>query len=215
MSSLPVARRDPAPELIATVKASLPATTPLEESFEQFYSRVRVRAVSHAELFIGYDAAQDAVQAATMEIWERWPKMHPEERTDAWFLAGVHFRVIDELRRRRSYVELTDELEEHYADFPRVITVAESNAQKDLERWVDQMIDGMPLRRKEIWSLVRGLGFTYEQAGKTLGISPRTVEVQLRLARDYFLKGLTHGGVELSDETIMKLLPPSTETSHE
>lgn len=203
-----------APKLVATVEPSLPASTPLERDFEKFYNRVRARAVAHAESFIGYDAAQDAVQKATIEIWKRWDSVHPEQRTAAWFLVAVHFRVVDELRRRRRYVELSEEVEEHY-EFPRVVSVAESTVEADLTRWVDQMIAAMPLRRREVWTLVRDHGFTYDQAAQTLGISVPSVHTHLQKARDHFLRRLKHAGVELTDGTIRRLLPPRTETSDE
>jgi DNA-directed RNA polymerase specialized sigma24 family protein len=73
----------------------------------------------------------------------------------------------------------------------------------------------MPLRRKEVFIHVRDLGMTYEEAAEALGISPRTVEVQLRIVRDYFLKALEHAGVVVTDGTMRKLLPPKTGASDE
>jgi RNA polymerase sigma factor (sigma-70 family) len=213
-------QRDPAadaePLLIATVEgdAPLPAETPLERAFETFLRPLLPKAMAHAEYFIGYDAADDAVQRATIEIWNLWTKTLPEYRTPGWFLQKVHLRVLNELERRKPIVELTEELEDD-ADFPRVISVSEATAKKDLERWVDRMIDGMPPMRRHVYILVRELRFPYELAAEMLGISVPSVHTHLQKTRAYFLKGLKRADVELTSETIMKLLPPKTETSYE
>jgi RNA polymerase sigma factor (sigma-70 family) len=204
------------PLLVATVEpeAPLKADTPLEREVEEFFRPLIDVATEHAERFLDYDAAQDAVQTAMVELWFRWSEMLPEERTPAWFLAAVHHRIVDELRRHGRNVALTEEVEEE-PDFPRVISVAEVTVKKDLERWVDGMIDGMPRMRRHVYVLVRELGFSYKEAAETLGISVASVHTHLQKPRAYFLKGLEHADVELTSETILKLLPPETETSYE
>jgi RNA polymerase sigma-70 factor (ECF subfamily) len=204
------------PLLVATVEpeAPLQAETPLEREVEEFFNPLIATATTHAERFLSYDAAQDAVQAAMVELWFKWSEMLPEERTPAWFLAAVHHRIVDELRRRGRNVALTEEVEEE-PDFPRVISVAEVTVKKDLERWVDGMIDGMPRMRRHVYVLVRELGFSYKEAAETLGISVASVHTHLQKTRAYFLKGLEHADVELTSQTIMKLLPPKAGTSNE
>jgi RNA polymerase sigma-70 factor (ECF subfamily) len=214
MDIVPRSRSHEAPKQIAVFDPSLPAEPGREREFEEFYRSVRARAMAHAEYFIGYDAARDAVQKATIEASKRWDKMLPEERTAAWFLTKVHFRVVDELRRRRRYVELTEDVEERY-DFPDVIGVAEATEARDLARWYGEMVAAMPLRRREVWKLVREQGFTYEQTASALGISVPTVVTHLQKARDYFLKGLKHAGVELTEGTIRRLLSAKTGDSNE
>jgi RNA polymerase sigma factor (sigma-70 family) len=214
MDIVPVSRSSDALKEIAVVDPSLKAETPKEKAVEQLFARVRSRAMAHAQYFIGYDAALDAVQQALIEVWGRWEKMLPEERNPAWFLGIVHWRVVDELRRRRRYVELTDEVQEHY-DFPQVIGVAEITEAKDLGRWYAHMVAQMPLRRREVWKLVREQGFTYQQAADTLGISVASVVTHLQKARDYFLTGLEHAGVHLTVGTIRRLITARTESNHE
>src|SRR5438876_3122835 len=147
---------DAEPLLVATVEPDAPlrADTPKEKAFETFYRPLRAPAVSHAEYFIGFDAAEDAVQKASIEIWNLWDKTLPERRTPAWFFTRVHSRVLNELRRRKHLVELTEEMEDD-PDFPRVITVSEASAKKDTERWVDRVIDLMPPMMRHVYTLVR------------------------------------------------------------
>ena len=190
---------------VAIIDPALRADTPKEKDFEELLRRVRGRAMTHAEYFIGYDAAKDAVQKVMIEKYRQWDTMLPEDRTETWFLAAVHFRVVDELRRRRRYVELTDEIEERY-DFPQVIGVSEATEAKDWKRWYDHMVAQMPLRRREVWKLVREQGFTYEAAAKALGISVPTVVTHLQKARDYFLEGMKRAGIVLTPGTLQRLL---------
>jgi RNA polymerase sigma-70 factor (ECF subfamily) len=205
--------RETEPLLVATVEpdAPLPAAPGQERAFEEFLRPLRPKAMAHAEYFIGYDAADDAVQRAMIEIWNLWRHTLPEKRTPGWFLAKVHLRVLNELKRRKHFVELTEDNQ----DFPRVISVAEATAKKDLERWVDRVIDGMAPMRRHVYTLVRELGFTYQEAAETLGISVPTVHTHLQKADAHFLKALKHADVELTSETILKLLPPKAETSNE
>lgn len=211
MSLIP-ARKSAAAQEVAVIEARSIAQTPQERAFADFYERAVTPAVAYAAHFIGRDAAEDVVQSAAIRMWERWDALMPEQRSLRYLMTAVRHDVVRELHRRQAYVELTEELEA-LPEFPRVIVASEATAEEDQLRWLREMLARMPVRRKEVWLLIREFNFTYDEAAEALGISVRTVDNHMQNARAYFEKGLEAAGVRLTSGTFRKLLPAAPAAS--
>ena len=213
--SLTPAKYSHEPNLIAVVEPRSLAETRKERAFVDFYDRVRIPGIAYAEYFVGSDSAADIVQSVALRMWEIWDSLTPDRRSTGYFLRAVRNGIVNVLRDEDRFVELTPELEA-LPDFPTVVVVSEETAREDLLRWMREMIKRMPLRRREVFVLVREFEFTYDEAAQALGISVKTVDAQMQKAREYFEQGLEHGGIRLTKGTIRKLLPsPRTEGSND
>src|SRR5688500_6916808 len=104
MSLVRRADREEVPLQVGVVDAGLVASSPIEHNFADLYRKAHDIAMSDAEWFLEYDAAFDAVHEAALELFERWGKLLPEQKTVPAFRKAVRFRVIDQLRRNNKRV---------------------------------------------------------------------------------------------------------------
>jgi RNA polymerase sigma factor (sigma-70 family) len=169
---------------VAVVDHQLAATTPAERRWADVYERLFPRACRSATRLIGKEAAHDAVQDAMLEVMKVWPNLAPEERTDAFVLRSIRFRVIDELRRQRKLVEYTEELEDSGA----VPVLPAPETPNDLAVVVDHLLSIMPAQRRTICILVYEDGLTIREAADVMGIAFETARTHMKLAHVWLRK---------------------------
>ena len=204
--SLTPAEYSPKPKEVAVGEPAL-AAIEKERAVVALIERVRVPGVAYAQYFVGPDSAEEIVQSVSVRMLERWDSLTPEQRSARYFMKAVRNGVISQLRDEDRFVELNESLES-LPDFPTVVIVSEDTARDDQLRWLHKMIKGMPLRRREVFVLVKEFGYTYDEAAEALGISVKTVDAQMQKAREYLERGAEHGGIRLTTETMRTLLPP-------
>lgn len=204
------------PMLVGVVNPpTLPATTPEEQNFGDFFQRVYVRAVRAASWFLNdQDAAWDAVQTAGLKFFRTWDRLTPEQKTERYFIRAVHHRVIEHLRRERRYVELTEDVEQELADAGELDPPPPTIASEALEvaALIEPIVRRFPVRVREVWMLYREQGFSYADVAETLGIAEPTVRRHMSRAMELFRAGIARAGYRLTDTTVKGLLPPSTPT---
>jgi RNA polymerase sigma-70 factor, ECF subfamily len=181
---MPLLARKTEPELNVAVvpRPSLPAAPGKEEMFAEFHAAVIPVAMDHARRFLSKGEARDAVSDALAEVWVNWTNLTPEQRTPAYVLGAVHYHILKQLRVNKPLVSLDDaetqlsRLAIHEIDTPTRATTA-----GDV---IDEVVDAMPPRRREVFLLVRELRYTYKEVGAMLSMSEGTVNTHMRLAAD-------------------------------
>lgn len=177
--------------------------TPLERSFEDFLKGVHPRAMRHAERFVGYDDATEAVQLCALWMWERWTQLPLESRTAHYFLAAVHHRVIDMRRRQKGHEELPEEDEDVILPDALLVRVHDGEV-LDVEL-LDELVAALPLRQREVWTLVGEQGFSYEECSAELKLAYSTIAKHYTLACVKLRKGLEKAGYVLSGPRVKEL----------
>ena len=201
---------------IGTQSVSLEATSDFEKLVADFYHRVHDRGMIFAEQFLGYHAAEDAVEDALEELIAKWNELLPEERTESLFLTIVYQRVVDRLRRDGRQVEYDDEI--NYSLDSEQSDPASEYDYKELAQACADWIAALSPRKKEVWTLVRELGYPHERAAATLGMSTASVastmyriQLSLRKKVNKLRPDLLPGPLKA-----MKAIPPTTsEADHE
>jgi len=206
-SCLPT-RRPVSQNLLGVVDRQSSAETPVERNFEDFFMRVHARAIAHAERFLDYDDAREAVQMAAVEMWGRWSELRPEQKNAGYFVLAVHNRVTDGLRRQDRYVALTEEHDLAVEVTPPQLEPATD--EMDTADLLSDMVAAMPLRRREVWTLVMEQGLTYEQVAAQLGLRYPTIGRHMSLARETLRKGLLAAGIGISGPSARQMLPSTT-----
>lgn len=169
---------------VAVVDHELPASTPAERSWRAVYERLYPRLCRSAARLIGSSAAHDAVQDGMFEVLKAWPKMSPEERTDAFVRRAVRFRVIDEFRRQQKLVEFTSELEESGA----VPVLPGPEIPSDLAVTVDRVIAAMPPQCRAVCILMYEDGLKIREIAEELGIAFETARTHVKRAHAFLRK---------------------------
>jgi RNA polymerase sigma factor (sigma-70 family) len=196
---------------VAVVDHDLPTSTPAERAWAAVYERLFPRACRSAARLIGKEAAYDAVQDGMLEVLKKWPTLAPEERTDAFVLRSIRFRVIDEFRRQSKLVEYTAELEDSGA----VPVLPAPETPSHLAVIVDQLISAMPPQRRAMCVLVYEDGLTIPQAATELGIAVETARRHMKLAHIWLREHMppVQQGFRLGPGT--RQLPPPTQSGSE
>jgi RNA polymerase sigma-70 factor, ECF subfamily len=170
----------PDEELMARVRAGDGA------AFEAVYRRHKDRVFGYLWRVCGDEAvADDLHQEVFVRLWQardRW--------TSSGSLAGYLLRTARNLSlnqhrnqdtRSRAHLELQ-------ASGTRAPAPDAVLRERDLARRVNEAIDALPERPREVFVLKRDASLTYREIGELLGISPKTVEVHmgkaLRLLRE-------------------------------
>ncbi len=189
--------------LVAAPPPNLPSASDLEleRLFSEAYARLHGRALDHAERFLDRDDARDAVQEVMADLWIRWPRLTPEQRSDEYVFGAVHNNVIDLLKgkgngnvERVSLEDANEELERQAA--LAMETISRGDTAADV---LDLALAVMPPRRREVLLLVKEHAFTYAEAAEALGLSIGTINSHMRLANKDLKTAFTRAGFRIAD----------------
>ncbi len=160
-------------------------------AFEALFHAYHASLCSFAYRYLGArDLAEEMVQEVFLCIWERRHGWDVRTSVRSYLLTAVRNAAISYLRHervaRRREGEIRD-LQQVYPPTPEVRALeAETIAA------VRQAVAGLPERCRQVFTLHREQGLTYAEVAEILGISPRTVEVQIGRALKSLRKHLAH-----------------------
>lgn len=140
----------------------------------------------------GRDGAEDVVQETFIRVWSA-----RNQWTATGSVNGYLYRITRNLalnaRRDESSQRERDEKggrrRSRMRPPRRPDEVLESS---DLRREVQEAIDALPERRREVFVLSRFHGMTYREIAETMGISPQTVANQMSSALSELRERLAH-----------------------
>lgn len=192
---------------------TLPATTPEEQNFRDFFQRVYLRAVRAASWFVDDAAAWDAVQDAGLKFFRTWDRLSPEQKTERYFVKAVHHRVIEHLRRERRYVDLSEDVEQELADAgeldpPPLVIAGEA---LEVAALIQPIVRRFPVRMREVWMLFHDQECSYAETAKELGITEATARRHMGIAMEKVRAGVARAGYRLADTTLKGLASASGE----
>jgi len=126
--------------------------------------------------------AEDCVQELFVSLWNR--RQHLPEIADlkAYMQTAVRYRCIDRIERemiRGGYLEdFTNYMEAHHS----LPSVEEELYARELAANIDQLMDKMPGKMREVFRLSRQEQLTHREIAERLQISEETVKKQIYLA---------------------------------
>lgn len=160
--------------------------------FNQYYGIM----VLYAARFMDTRAdAEEIVQDVFVKFWEKCSSLSPDSSIKSYLYRSVHNSCLNAIKHEK----VKDGYKQH------VIQFLESSYQDDVEfndpdvirNRIHGEIDKLPPRCSEIFKLSRFEGLKYQEIADHLGISVKTVEVQmgkaLKVLREslHDLKGMT------------------------
>jgi RNA polymerase sigma-70 factor (ECF subfamily) len=124
------------------------------------------------------DDAREVVQELFVYLWENKEKINKIDSVQSYVYAALRFNSIRKFNAKtRNRIEITEVPEEEWrVDFQDQIEYAE------LQQAIFKIIDSLPPQCRKIFTMSRFEKLTYQEIADILGISPKTVEVQISKA---------------------------------
>lgn len=132
--------------------------------------------------------AEGLVQEVFVKLWTNRHHIEPSKSLNAFLFTIARNQIYDRLRKllsKRKY------LEELYYSSRESDEQSEKQMEYDeLKEIVDNLVEQLPEKRREIFVLSREEGLSYREIAIRLGISENTVDSQIRKALSYLKENL-------------------------
>jgi RNA polymerase sigma-70 factor (ECF subfamily) len=149
----------------------------LEVLFNYYYPRLYEFSKSFLKLEQGID---DILQEVFIRIWQNRKKIKDPATFNSYIFTITRNLLLNELRSRFNHQNLKDEIRklstgEEYAGFDKT-------QYKELKNKLEQVIEELPDRQKEVFILSRTEGLSHKEIASKLQITTKTVEYHISLA---------------------------------
>ena len=152
--------------------------------YDAYYSYLCGLAVSYIHDF---EEARDLVNDVFLRVWERRALLkHPPL---PYLISGVRNACYNYLRDNKKASELTLSLMDRIPD----VDLYDDHEVEDIIRLITEISSGLPDRCGKIFKLHFDEGRDTADIARTLGISPSTVRVQLKIAIDKIREKISSG----------------------
>ncbi|MGC8865942.1 MAG: RNA polymerase sigma-70 factor [Bacteroidales bacterium] len=141
--------------------------------FEKNYNSLEWYAFSYVR---EREAARDLVSEAFLQLWQRRSNFEDSRDPIPWLKTTIHNRALNHLRDHRKF---HPDLEAILHDYDSSQQPFDSVDFKQLQRTLNKTLEKMPERVREVFLLSRDENLKYQQIAERLGISVKTVEVQM------------------------------------
>ena len=141
------------------------------------------------------EVAEGLVQNVFFNLWRRRQAWQPRQSVKAYLYGAARNEAAKYLRRRgieRSW----QQRERHLAPQPEPTPMEQCHS-RELSRTVRRWVEELPERRRLVFVLVRYHGLSHAEAAAAMGISTKTVEVQMWKALTFLRERLS---ARLSEE---------------
>lgn len=160
--------------------------------FRYFYPRVMAYVASMVEQKV----AEDIVQDVFLYIWENREKLYVSEGFHSYLFQSAYTRCLDHFKKNLSvekYHSFT--YEKYLEDYQKLLKgdnpVIEELCTKDFYRRLYELLEQLPMQRREIFILTYIKGLTAKEIAGQTGMPQRTVESHLYLALRFLKKHMS------------------------
>jgi len=151
-----------------------------EKAFEiLFHKYYRYLCLYSAKIINEDSAAEEIVQDFFVKIWEKREQLNIETSLKNYLFRSVKNLCINYIQHNKTKIRhakhVLSEVENNFSDddnYPEI----------DLSVKIEESINSLPEKRKEIFRLSRQEGLKYHEIAQKLNISIKTVETQMSLA---------------------------------
>lgn len=149
--------------------------------FKNFFNNQYTPMVNYAyKITRSEAAAEEIVQEMYLYIWEKKEKIELKTSLQSYMYAGIKNRCINYLKNDLPKSAQSNDIESVKEQFYEMQIGKEDES--NLGRIVNDAIQQLPPKCKEIFLMSRYGGLTYDEISEELGISVKTVENQISIA---------------------------------
>ena len=150
------------------------------KAFEMVFNKYYGHLCSFAAKFITDNvAAEEIVQDLFVKLWEKREQLSIETSLKNYLFRSVKNLCMNYIQHNKTKIRhaeiVLSEVENNFTD-------DDSYPEIDLAFKIEESINSLPEKRREIFSLSRQEGLKYHEIAQKLNISVKTVETQMSLA---------------------------------
>jgi RNA polymerase sigma-70 factor, ECF subfamily len=147
-----------------------------EQMFRNYYKRLHGFAYSYVS---SREKAEDIVQSVFLRIWMNRESFDPPGKVKNYLFSAIKNEALNMLKHQQVKFDSEKEIAELFIHL-QSSTYEEDNPElENLKNAIQQEIERLPARCKEIYLLNRRSGLTYTEISDHLGISINTVGTQM------------------------------------
>jgi RNA polymerase sigma-70 factor, ECF subfamily len=171
----------PAPDLMQKISQGN------EESFTEAFDRYYAGLCFYASKFVhDMDESRSLVQQVFVDLWIKRDKLDIQHSLKAYLFAAVRNYALDYLRHKVVESKYLHEVQPESVTIERdLIEEAELNSR------INSAIEALPEKCREVFMLCRFEELHYSEIAQRLGISIKTVEMQMGIAMKKLRSKLT------------------------
>jgi len=150
-------------------------------ALHQVLDRYWTPLVSYARRLVADgDTAEDIVQETMLRLWNQRAEWTPTQQLQGFLYRITRNLALNEQKRSRLRSGWVTRSAQEPVDAPS--TPLELVEMAQLRATLDQAIDALPPKRREVFILARYHGHSYREIAEIMGISPQTVANQMSAA---------------------------------
>ena len=163
---------------------------PMEELFNYYYPRL----YNFSRSFLkNEDGIYDIIQEVFVKIWQNRKKINSEVTFNSYIFTITRNLLLNELRSRLNNEKTRNEIQR--LSLAQEYSSLDEIEYRDVKEKVDELINTLPQRQKEIFVLSRTEGLSHKEIAGKLGINTKTVEYHITLAVKHLKYNLKKMGV--------------------
>lgn len=161
-----------------------------DSSFRTLFEELWKPLLAFCQYHINDDeVAMDIVQDIFCSLWRRKDSLHIETRIEYYLYRAARIKISDYYREKFKRESQNQCLLENFCE--SINNTEETILFKDLDHFVDGLVNRLPCRCKQVYTLSRNSGLTIPEIAEQLELSEKTVEAHLTKALR-FLKTYLH-----------------------
>ena len=153
-----------------------------EQAFTVFFARYHTKLIQFALLYVPQiDQAEDVVSNVLLRLIKNANKVFEMENIEGYLFMSVKNEAINFIKKESKHKMNISDIDTDFFSH-EYIDPMEKLIEKELRELISNTIEGLPLKRKMVYKLIKGEGMKYKEVAELMNISKRTVEVHLKLA---------------------------------
>lgn len=131
-------------------------------------------------LLKNHDDSKEIVQETFLRVWDKRHEIDSSKSFKSFLFTISYHLIIDQLRLKLKDQEYRIFLKEYFKT--EELQIISQSDYESLNRQIATIIDELPTKRKQIFTMSRERGLSHKEIAGQLNISVKTVENQINLA---------------------------------
>lgn len=172
------------------------------DAFKKIFRAYYKRLHGFAKSYVGnIQEAEDIVQSVFLNIWAQRESWNPSISLKSYLFNAVKNEALNVLRHKRVVDDTEDDVIRKFKELKESNTNKKGVEAEELRQDIEEAIDDLPPRCRQIFMLSRKSGLTYNEIAQVLDLSIGTINTQMGRAlkrlrnhlSDYFIVAISFG----------------------